>query len=100
MRRTVWDQGRSVGLEEERGWNIATVYAYPNVVIYEVRQSHGPHQELQTLISAEEYKEVSLNFSLLAKGVLQQQRSCKGRWGERGGWYPTMVNLEQLTLTV
>lgn len=40
----MWDQGRSVGLEEERGWNIATVCAYPNTVTYEVRQSHGPQQ--------------------------------------------------------
>lgn len=37
---------------------------------------------------------------LPAREVLQQQKSCKSRWGKRSGWNLIMVNLEKQPLTV
>lgn len=55
--------------------------------------------ELQTLISAEKHKVVSPNV-LPAREMLQQQKSCKNRWGKRSGWNLIMVNIEKQPLTV
>lgn len=75
--RTVWNQDRSVGLDEERDWNIATVWAYSCMVMYEVQQNHGPQESCRHSSLLRSTRGSHQTSVLLAKGALQQSNAAR-----------------------